>query len=194
MLDVTRRFHRALSDLGRRSGLMAAAALLAAVGAGFLLAALWAVLAHSLHWGPVWASVTLGGLCLAIALGLLAAAREARHAMPTAQDVQAEMEARAKLAAEAAVAAARLKAAQATASAGQQLQGLWDRARYRADRAAEDLDSRVERMTRAAMGDDSNPDAPPHRAAPAVALAGAFAVGLVLAHVLRRGRDEGDVE
>lgn len=190
MLDVSRRFHLALSDLGRRSGLMAAAGLLAAVGAGFLLAAFWTVLAHVLHWGPVWASVVVGALCLALALGLLFAARESRHAMPTAGDVQAEMEARAKLAAEAAVAAARLKATQATASTGQQLQGLWDRARYRADRAAEDLDSGVERMARAAMGSDTDPDAPPRRAAPAVALAGAFAVGLALAHALRRGRGD----
>lgn len=188
MLDVSRRFHLALSDLGRRSGLMAAAALLVAVGAGFLLAAFWSALAHALHWGPVWASVVVGLLCLAVALGLLFAAREARHAMPTAGDVQAEMEARAKLAAEAAIAAAKLKATQATASAGQQLHGLWDRARYRADRAAEDLDSTVERMAHAAMGNQSDPDAPPRRAAPAVALAGAFAVGIALAHALRRGR------
>ena len=124
MLDVTRRFHLALSDLGRRSGLIVGAAVLAAIGAGFLLAALWTFLARNLHWGPLLASLAVAGLCLVIAGGLLFAARDTRHTMPTAGDVQAEMEARARLATEAAIGAVKARATQATASAGQRLHGL----------------------------------------------------------------------
>lgn len=141
MLDVTRRFHLALSDLGRRAGLMAGAGLAGLVGGGFLLAALWSWLAHGLHWGPALASLAIGALCVVIAGVLMLAGRKAQHDMPTAGDVQAELEARAKLATGAAIGAVKTRADQARSAAEQRLHGLWDRVRYRADRAAEGLDT-----------------------------------------------------
>lgn len=187
MFDVTRRFQLALSDLGRRSGLVVAAAVLLVVAAGFLLAALWTVLAHSLDWGPVLASLILAGLCVLVAGGLLLTARRARHAMPSAGDVQAEMEARAKLATAVAVGAVKMRAAQATASAGQHLHGLWDRARYQGDRAASDLEAEAARMAQAATQAGAKATG---GGAPGLVLAGAFVIGVALAHFLRQGNDK----
>lgn len=193
MFDVTRRFHLALSDLGRRSGLIAGAAVLLLTATGFLLAALWTVLAHKLHWGPALASLVLGLVCVVVGGGLLLAARQARHTMPTAGDAQAEMEARARLVAEAAIHAAKARASQATASVGQRLQGLWDRGRYQADRAADDLDSATARMAQAFGGEDhASTERRGPAAAPVVALAGAFVIGAALAHAFRRDRDDED--
>lgn len=146
MLDVTRRFHLALSDLGRRAGLMAGAAIAGLVGAGFLLAALWSWLAHGLHWGPALASLAVGALCAVIAGGLMLAARKAQHDMPSTDDVQAELHARARLATDAAIGAVKTRAEQARSAAGQRLHGLWDRVRYRADRAAAGLDTTAARV------------------------------------------------
>ncbi len=223
MLNVSRRFHLALSDLGRRAGLMAGAGLALLVGAGFLLAALWSWLAHGLGWGPALASLAIGGLCLLIAAGLALAGRKARHAMPTAGDVQAEVEARAKLAADAAIGAVKTQAAQAKTAAEQRLHGLWDRTRYRADRAAEGLDATAARVAdtvagvASRAGGGSGAAAGPggaadplgealngardmaeqfarSRAAPGVAVASAFAIGLALANLFGGADDEDEDE
>lgn len=205
MWDVNRRFHLALSDLGRRAGLAVAGGVLMAVGAGFLLAALWSWLAHGLGWGPAAASLAVAGLCLLAALGLLLAARRARHAMPGAGDVRAEAEARARLATQAAVGAVKTRAEQARNAAGQHLQGFLDRGRYQADRAASGLDAAAEKVAEKMAGGSPGPMADPvaeametargmaeqfarSRAAPGVALVSAFAIGLALANLF--GSDE----
>lgn len=229
MLDVTRRFRLALSDLGRRSALVAGAGLAGLVAAGFLLAALWSWLAHGLGWGPALASLAIAGLCLVVAGVLLALARNQRHAMPTGGDVKAEVEARAHLAKEAAIGAVKARAGQARDAAGQHLHGIWDGMRYRADRAAGGLDSAAASLAetaarataRAAGHGARRPGAPDSagpgaaaspalgevagnlrelaetfarsRAAPGVALASAFAIGLTLAGIMA-GDDEDEDE
>ena len=53
MFDYARKLQLAASDMGRRVGLKAAAAVVGLVAAGFLIAALWTFLADTLDWGPL---------------------------------------------------------------------------------------------------------------------------------------------
>ena len=60
MFDYARNMQLALSDAGRRAGMKAAAGVVALIGAGFLVAALWTFLAYHLHWGSLGASLAIG--------------------------------------------------------------------------------------------------------------------------------------
>ena len=62
MFDYAQRLQLALKDTARRSAMKAAAGIVLAVAAGFLVAALWSFLAHNLGWGPALASLVVAGL------------------------------------------------------------------------------------------------------------------------------------
>lgn len=213
MLDFTRRARLAGADLGRRAGLLAGAGLLAAIAGGFLLAALWSYLAHGLHWGPAAASLALALLCLlgAAVLGLLGRAR--RHAMPTPADLGRELRARGVLATESVMAALRHRVALGGETARQRVFGIGDRARHGVDAAADRLDAAAARMAGKVSGADPAQSAAPGldpaalaagltaaregagrfvRTSPVLALASAFAVGLVLAGAVAPADDEDD--
>lgn len=218
MLDFTRRARLASADLGRRAGLIGAAAVIGLTGAGFAIAALWTGLARGLGWGPGWASVAIAVLCLIIAAVLAAVARKARHAMPNADDLKREVRARTILASEAAMAGMRRQADRSARTASQKLHGLWDRARHDADMAADRIDAAAARMTgaggrrppderqesqQAASGSGRFSQAGAGaagfagqfarlRASPGLALVSAFAVGLALAGAIAGRGDEDD--
>ena len=91
MLDYARRLRSAVSDTGRRAGLKASAGILGAVAAGFLVVALLFAAGAGVLW-------VMGS--------------KVRHPVPSTDELKREVEARARLAADAAVEKARLTAVQ----------------------------------------------------------------------------------
>lgn len=143
MFDYAQRLQLALTDLARRSAMKGVAGLVIAVGAGFLLAALWSFLAHHLRWGSVWASLAIGGVFVAAGGIVLAVSDRRRHRMPTTDELKREVEARVGLAADAAVDRAKTEALRVVGMAGNRAQSLMDDASYRAAKFADDAERRV---------------------------------------------------
>lgn len=215
MMDISHRFKLALSDMARRSGLRVAAGLFALLGCGYFLAALWSLLARDLELGPTIASLLIGILCLLVTGILFFISRERRHDLPTTDDVKQELAARANLAGDMAVASVKNRVRNVRNSAVQTATGLFDTARFKADSAAEKLDEGVEKVkttppsdlaAEAAMRVGIDPETVKEhiaqtkhafdsfksmRAAPAIGLVGAFAVGLAIANRLSSS-DEDD--
>lgn len=143
MFDYAQRLQLALTDVARRSALKGVAGLVVAIGAGFLLAALWSFLAHSLGWGGTVASLVIGGVFVAVGLIILVISDRRRHQMPTTDDLKREVEARINLAADAAVDRARAEAFRVVDMAGNKAHSLMDDATYRATKFADDAERRV---------------------------------------------------
>lgn len=197
MFDYARKLQLAASDLGRRVGLKAVAGVLAAIAAGFLIAALWTFLARTLDWGPLWASLVVGLLFAAIAGVLLAISNKVKHPIPSTEELKREVEARASLATEAALDRAKEKAREVVDMAENKVHGLIDTASYKASSLVGDAEARAQKfanttVSRAvhSVGLDSGvvddvkavvSDFRASRAAPAAGVLGAFAVGLALA-------------
>lgn len=148
MFDYAQRLQLGLADVARRSAMKGVAALVIAVGAGFLLAALWSFLAHDLGWGPAVASLVIGGSFVAVGLILLAISSRRRYRMPTTDDLKREVEERINLAADAAVDRARAEALRLVDMAGNKAHALMDDASYRATKFADDAERRVYGFTR----------------------------------------------
>lgn len=225
MFDYARNMQLALSDIGRRAGLTAAAGALLLVGLGFLLAALWTYLAHHLGWGSLYASLAIGGVFFVIGLIILAAGGRKRHAIPSTDDLQAEVEQRLGDAtdkvigkvrdrADEVVETARAKATAVVSDAESRVHGLVDDVTYRLDSFADAAETRiggVARNTAQAVGitpemvqgateaaRDGLDRFKQSRAAPAVGVAGALALGLAAANtlsgLLRRDHDDASWE
>lgn len=217
MFDYVQKLQLALGDVARRTGLKAGAGLVIAIGAGFLLAALWSFLATELGWGAMLASLTIGGGFVAVGLIVLIVASRQRHPMPTGDDLKREVEARLSLAADAAADRAHLEAARIADMAGRKVQSLMDDAGYRASKLADDAERRVQGFVRdsadsigltdeniraarkgARQAADSASRAANTNAGSMAKLLGAFAVGVAIAAKLREGRradadrDQGD--
>lgn len=217
MMDVSHRFKLALSDMARRSGLRVAAGLLAILGGGYLLAALWSLLARDLRWGPTIASLVIGVLCLILTGILLLVSRKTRHDMPTGDDVKREMAARVSLAGDMAMNTVKTRVKNAGKGAAQKASSLFDIARFKADTAAEKLDEGVEKVrttppselaaesagrigidpdkvragiTQAGQAFESFKNM---RSAPAIGLVAAFAIGLAIANRLSSDEDDEEV-
>lgn len=214
MFDYTRNMQLALTDRLRRAGLMAGAGAVLLIAAGFLLAALWTWLAWHLHWGPLYASLAIGGGFLVIGLVMAGMAGKPRHRTPTTDELKAEIEQKLNLAADVAVAkvsdAADLAMDRASQKAGhlmeaaeQRVHSLAEGLSYRADRFADRTEARVYGAARK-VGENASrrlglapdtieravDDASQSRAAPFVPLIGAFALGITLASRLRRRGDD----
>lgn len=213
-MDVSHRFKLALSDLARRSGLRAAAGLFALLGAAYLLAALWSLLARDLEWGPTIASTVLGVLCLAVTGVLFLITRNTRYKMPTGEDVKQEISARATLAGDKAVNSVKARLKNARQGTVQKATNFLHTARYKADTAAEKLDEGAEKVkatpapelaaeaaerigldpetVRAgiAQAAQSYEKFKTMRSAPAIGLVGAFALGMAIASRLSAGADD----
>ncbi len=143
MFDFARNAKLALTDKARRAALKGAAGLVAAVGLGFLIAALWSYLATELDWGAALASLAIGGGFVVIALVLIAMSSREKHKMPSSDDLKKEVEARVSLATDAAVARARSEADKVVATVESKAHSLMDEAGFRAAKLANDTERRV---------------------------------------------------
>lgn len=207
MFDYAQRLQLALTDTARRTGMKAAAGLIAVVGAGFLLAALWSWLAYDLDWGPTLASLAVGGGFLVLALIVFAMGNRKRHHMPTTDDLKQEVETRLTLAADAAADRARQEASRVLDMAGNKVTSLIDDASYRANKLASDAEQRVlgvaqsvgltsdnidRTKAKAAEVKEKVAEASNSNAGSMLKLLGAFAVGVTLASKLRESRHTDD--
>lgn len=143
MLDYARRLRLAVSDAGRRAGLKAAAGALVAVAAGFLVAALWTLLARHAGLGSLGASLAVAALFGAVAAILWMMGSKVRHPAPTTEDLKREVEARASLAAEAALDKAKAKAVEVVDHAENRAHSLLDTANHKAHELAHNAEARV---------------------------------------------------
>lgn len=203
MFDYVNRLQLAAKDSARRAVMKVVAGLILAIGAGFLLAALWSYLAINLGWGPMLASLAIGGGFVAIALILLMVSNHQRHAMPTTDDLKREVEARVTLATDAAVERARTEASRLVDLAGSRAQSLLDDAGDRVGRIADDTGQRFYGLARSvgitpqnmarAKADagqvrDGAKRAADSNAGSMAKLIGAFAIGVTLAAKLQERR------
>lgn len=140
MFDYARNMKLALQDMARRTAFKAAAGVVIAIGAGFLLAALWSFLANDLGWGPTLASLAVGGLFVVIGIVVITLAGKVRHQPPTTEDLKAEVEARLSLAADAAVNRAHVEANRFVDMAENKVHSLIDRAGYQASKVVGDAE------------------------------------------------------
>lgn len=147
MLDYARRLRSAVSDTGRRAGLKAAAGILGAVAAGFLVAALWTFLRHHAGLGSLGASLVVALLFAAGAGVLWAMGSEVRHPVPGTDELKREVEARARLAADAAVEKARVAAVRVVDHAETKAQAVVDAAAQKAHGLADTAEAKVHGLT-----------------------------------------------
>lgn len=213
MFDYAQRLQLALKDTARRSAMKAAAGVILAVAAGFLVAALWSFLAHDMDWGPALASLAVAALFIVAGLILFMMSKKTKHEMPTTDDLKREVEARVSLAADAAVEKARSEAERVVDMAGNKVSSLMDEASYRATKLADDTERRVFGVARSAAqavgftqsnldtvrskvedAQDTLSRANSTNAASMAKLLGAFAIGVTLAAKLRERDDEDDYD
>ncbi|MDO5630268.1 MAG: phage holin family protein [Paracoccus sp. (in: a-proteobacteria)] len=140
MFDYARNMKLALEDTARRTAIKAAAGVVIAVGAGFLLAALWSFLATDLGWGSTMASLAVGGGFVVMGILVMLVAGKVRHQPPTTDDLKAEVEARINLAADAAMNRAQAEAARFADMAENRVHSLIDRASYQASKVVGDAE------------------------------------------------------
>ncbi|HMQ40265.1 MAG TPA: phage holin family protein [Paracoccus sp. (in: a-proteobacteria)] len=193
MFDYLDRLQLALGDKARRTGMKSGAGAVAGIGAGFLLAALWSWLTWGLDLGPTVASLIIGVAFLIVALIIWLAASKHSHPMPTGEELRSEIEARlsgmadaaidkAKSRAEAAVDGARSRVFSIFGSAGDTVKDTEAAMSDIAREGGEALKDARETLDRA-VGT---------KAGPAIGLAGAFALGVVIASTLGRSRGKDD--
>lgn len=207
MFDFARRLQLAAGDTARRAALKAAAGLVGVVAGGFLVAALWSVLAVELDLGSAAASGIIGGGLLLIAIVLIVMSSRRKHVMPTTDDLKREVEARVSLASDAAVTRIRSEADRVVGMAESKAHSLMDQASHRAVKLAGDAERKVfgtvrdtarsvglttetlqtaERQLRA--GKQQVRQAANTNAGSMAKLFGAFAVGVTMAAKLQEGR------
>ncbi|WP_234853032.1 phage holin family protein [Paracoccus everestensis] len=213
MFDYAQRLQLALKDTARRSAMKAAAGIVLAVAAGFLVAALWSFLAHNLGWGPALASLVVAGLFILAGLILFGMSKATHHEMPTTDDLKKEVEARVSLARDAAIEKARAEAERVVDMAGNKVSSLMDEASYKVTKLADDTERRVFGVARNAAqavgftqtnmdtvrskvegATDTLSRANSSNAGSMAKLLGAFAIGVTLAAKLREREDEDDYE
>lgn len=142
MFDFAQKMQLAVSDRVRGVGIKAAGGAVGAIAVGFLIAALWAFLAHDLGWGSALASLAIG-VGLVVIAAILFVISKPRHRMPTTDELKREVEARVNLATDAAVLRARSEAARVMDMAENKAHALMDEAGYRATKLASDAERKV---------------------------------------------------
>ena len=161
--NSARRMRLALEDAARRMGLKVVAAVVAAIGAGFLLAALWTWLAHHLGWGSAVTSLVLGAVFLILGLAMMLGSGRVQHHPPTPQDLRDEFQEKLGLATDVVIGKvsdrvgqgvdrAQAKASQLVREAENKLHSFTDSVSYRADKFAEDTEHKAQDLA-ARMGD-----------------------------------------
>lgn len=206
MFDYVNRMQLALGDKARRVGMKAGAGVALLIGAGFLLAALWSFLAWRLELGPTYASLIIGGGFALIGLIVWLMSNSERHAVPSTDELKNEVEARLSLAADAAIDKVKYRAESAVEGAKSKVTSLFGAATdtvkgaaHSAGDAASGAGHKVGEMATevAEMGGvaldkakETLDQAVETKAGPAIGLAGAFSVGLIIANALSRGRSK----
>lgn len=209
MFDYARKMQLAVSDAGRRVALKAAAGVVALIGAGFLLAALWTFLADNLDWGPLGASLAIGLVFVIIGVALIAMSKSVKHPVPTTDELRAEVETRVSLAADAALDRAKGKAAEVVDTVEQKVMSVVGDVTRRAEKFAHDAEDKVHGFARNVTGGAADKfgltsevisDAKEtfdrvkeSNAATIPPLIGAFAIGIALANKFQSWRHERDV-
>lgn len=221
MFVYTSKLQLALSDKLRRAGLAAGAGVVFALGAGFLLAALWTFLAQNMGWGSLYASLAIGGGLVVCGLVCLMMAKTVRHPTPSTDELKSEVQEQLHLLADSALSKASGAADAALGRASDKAVHLLDRAEQKAHLVAEDLGYRANRLADTAearvfgaarrVGEDTaarfglssgqsrhaGQRAGKSNLATLTPVLGAFAVGITLASRLqhwRRGDDREDQE
>lgn len=181
MFDYTHRLRLAAGDTVRRSILKIVAGLIIAVGAGFLIAALWSWLAIRLDWGATYASLAIGGGLFVIGAIILLIAAKPRHRMPSSDELKREVEAQINHAADVASVRARYEAERMVGMAEDKVYGLFGGAGDQIRRSMKGADHMRRKVSHASNSNNGN----------MVKLAAAFAVGVALASKLSsKNRDE----
>ena len=200
MFDYIDRMRLALGDKARRTGMKAAAVAALLIGSGFLLAAAWSWIAWGLELGPIGASLVIGGIFALAGMILWGMAATERHKVPGTEDLKNEVSARLNLAAEAAIGKVRHGAETVMDSAQTRVSSLFGIRGGAAEGA--DGDSRdgggnpvseaAETVGEALKDARETLDrAVATKAGPAIGLAGAFALGVMIASAMK-GRREDD--
>ncbi len=190
MFDYVNKLQLALGDKAQRSGLKIGAGIAALIGAGFLIAACWSWLAWNLDLGPALASLIIGGCFALLGLVILSTIKPERHPMPTSDELKTEIEMRLNQATEAAFDKAKFKAEEAIDNAQARVASLFGSAGAHVQDAANSVGLTEDALTEAKAAVDR---ATQHKAAPAVGLAGAFAVGMAIASALKSRRSKDDL-
>ena len=151
MFDYARKMQLAASDLGRRAGMKAAAAVAALIAAVFLLMALWTFIARTLDWGPLAASLIIGLLFLAAAAIVWMMSNRVKHPVPSTDELKREVEARVSLATEAALDRAKEKAREVVDMAGNKASALMDEASYKAAAFVDDTEAKVQHFAHSCL-------------------------------------------
>ncbi|MFV0292985.1 MAG: phage holin family protein [Paracoccus sp. (in: a-proteobacteria)] len=198
MYDYVNQMQLALGDKARRAALKAGGAITMMIGTGFLIAAIWNWIAWYLELGPIFASLIIGGIFTLAGLIVWLMGTSPRHPVPTTDDLRREVGTRLNLAADAAMDKVKNRAESAMGNAQDRVSSLFgsanDRVRNLADDAAEMTSSTAETAARA-MEQASDAVREAHEtlnrtiqspAGPAIGLAGAFALGMILAGAMRR--------
>lgn len=212
MFDFARNVKLAITDTLRRTAVKAAGGAVIALGAGFLLAALWSFLATDLGWGSTLASLTVGGLFVVLGVVGILVAGGKKHKMPTTDDLRNEVQARVSLAADAAVDRARVEAARFVDMAEDRVHSLIDRAGDKAGQVVSGAERTAYGFARdtarkvgltsenveAAQDTARNIADRVHKAADTNAgsmakVVGAFAVGVAIASKLQQWRQDDDL-
>lgn len=216
MFDYVNKLQLALGDKARRTGLKIGAGIAALIGLGFLIAALWSWLAWNLELGPAMASLIIGGSFALIGVIIWAMAAAERHAMPTGTELKDEVEMRLSQATEAAFDMAKFKAESAMDNAQARVVSLFGVAEDKARNLVGTTEAKVHGLAsgvgnvageavkgaaaKVGLTSENLQDAKAtierateHRAAPAVGLAGAFAIGMAIANALKSRRCEEDL-
>ncbi|WP_134725873.1 phage holin family protein [Paracoccus luteus] len=208
MFDYARNMQLALGDVARRTAMQAAAGVVIAIGAGFLIAALWTFLADTLDWGPLGASLAVGLLFVIAGVVVIMMAKKVKHPIPSTDELRAEVETRVSLATDAALEKARIKATEVVDTVENKVHGLVDTVSYKASQFAGEAEAKVQGLTRnaadhAARSVGLTPEVVAQarqtvekvkhsNAATIPPLLGAFAVGIALASRIRSWRDDDD--
>lgn len=210
MFDYARNMQLALTDVARRTALKAAAGVVMAIGAGFLIAALWTFLARNLDWGPLGASLAVGLLFVVAGVVLIMRSKKVEHPIPSTEELRAEVETRVSLATDAALEKARLKATEVVDNVENRVHSMVDEVSYRANKFAEDAETKVQGFARDMAGEAASKVGLTPRflseahetldrvkssnAATIPPLIGAFAAGLALAQRLQAWRQRDDAD
>lgn len=208
MFDYVNRLQLALGDKARRAGLKAGAGVVLLIGVGFLLAALWSWLAWQLELGPTYASLIIGGVFALIGLIVWASGSKERHAVPSPDELRSEVETRLSQAADSAIDKVKFQAESAVEGAKARVSSLFGGAGEAARSAAKGasglaadaggkLGETVADMAgkggEALKGARETLDrAVETKAGPAIGLAGAFSLGLIVAAALAQSRSKDD--
>lgn len=208
MFDYAKNMQLALTDTVRRTAIKAAAGVVIAIGAGFLIAALWTFLADTLDWGPLGASLAIGILFVVIGVIVMMMGKKVHHPVPSTDELRAEVETRVSLATDAALEKARIKAAEVVDSVENKVYGLVDDVSYKANKLADDAEAKVYSFTRTAAHSAANSvgltpsvlsdaqeslsRAASSRFATIPPVIGAFAAGIAIASRLQAWRHQDD--